>query len=189
MTERRNAETLALLKDKYPVKPLKDRTEPSEIPRWAKLACTRMIALGETLEEAAGHFGKKRSTLSKWANTPAMLAWSKQLEDWADDPVKVAQSMIKGSVLEAALDQLWAIEAAKSQGDYREVRIATRDILATHEILKPSQHTKAGAAPVVIQLQLGGDVEVPVVKTAYDTIIPEAEYNLLPEDPDTGAGE
>ena len=166
---------IAMLKS-LPRKDMKDRVEPSDVPRWVKVAMAKKEILGHTYEEAADEFNKKASSLEKYNRSPWIKAWRAELCDIADDPLQVAGLILKGSVLEAALDQLWAIEAAKHRGDYKEVRLGTRDILQSHDLMVTQQRGGGAQQGVVINITMpkGVSAEPLTVEADYEVIEQES---------------
>ena len=162
-----------------------DRIGAADVPRWVKMAMTKVEILGLSYKEAALEFKKKGATLEKYAHAPFIREWREQLRAWASDPVRVANAVIKGSVIEAALDQVWAIETAKNANDYKEVRLGTKDILATHNILKPATASGRGDSKIMVSVNLGGSIdalEAPAAtaEISYEEVIAEkADYEIL----------
>ena len=158
--------------------PMKERTEPSEVPRWVKIAYAKRDILGLSYQEAADEFGKKAATLKNYNISPWVKAWRKELVAIAEDPLQVAGLILKGSVLEAALDQLWAIEAAKHRGDYKEVRLGTRDILQSHDLMVTQKSGGGAQQGVVINITMPKGVSA-------EPLTVEADYEVIDSDTDT----
>jgi hypothetical protein len=154
-----------------------ERTEPSDVPRWVKIAMAKKEILGLTYKDAADEFGKAARTLETYKMSPWVKAWRKELNDIADDPLQVAGLILKGSVLEAALDQLWAIEAAKHRGDYKEVRLGTRDILQSHDLMVTQKSGGGAQQGVVINITMPKGVSA-------EPLTVEADYEVIENDPD-----
>jgi hypothetical protein len=156
---------------------MKERVEHSDVPRWVKIAYAKKEILGLSYQEAADEFGKKAATLKNYNISPWVKAWRTELNDIADDPLQVAAMILKGSVLEAALDQLWAIEAAKHRGDYKEVRLGTRDILQSHDLMVTQQRGGGAQQGVVINITMpkGMSTEPITVEADYEVIEQEGE--------------
>ena len=169
---------IAMLKS-LPRKDMRDRIEPSDVPRWVKVAMAKKEIMGDSYKEAAAEFGKAAGTLEAYNKSPWIKAWRTQLEAIADDPLQVAGLILKGSVLGAALDQLWAIEAAKHRGDYKEVRLGTRDILQSHDLMVTQQRSGGAQQGVVINITMpkGISAEPLTVEADYEVIEPEQEEN------------
>jgi hypothetical protein len=171
--------------DKYTSKPMEERTEPSDVQRWVKHAFTKIEVLGLTYDEAAAEFGRKGHTLQKYARAPIIREWREQLREFANDPVAMGTAVIRGSVLEAALDQIWAIETAKASKDYKEVRLGTKDILATHNVLKPASSSARADGKLTISINMGGAIaslEPPMAEAEveYIEVIKKvADYEIL----------
>ena len=168
---------IAMLKS-LPQRKHSERTEPSDVPRWVKVAMAKKEIMGDSYEEAAAEFGKAAGTLEAYNKSPWVKAWRAQLEAIADDPLQVAGLILKGSVLGAALDQLWAIEAAKRRGDYKEVRLGTRDILQSHDLMVTQQRSGGAQQGVVINITMPKGMSA-------EPIMVEADYEIVDNDPDT----
>jgi hypothetical protein len=171
--------------DKFKSKPMEERTQPSDVPRWVKMAFTKIEVLGLTYKEAAKEFNRAGPTLEKYARAPIIREWREQLREFANDPVAMGTAVIRGSVLEAALDQIWAIETAKASKDYKEVRLGTKDILATHNVLKPASSSQRADGKLTISVNLGGAVpslEPPraTAEVEYTEVVKEVEdYEII----------
>lgn len=171
--------------DKYGSKPMEERTSPSDVPRWVKMAFTKIEVLGHTYKEAAKEFGRTGRTLEKYARAPIIREWRDQLREFANDPVAMGTAVIRGSVLEAALDQIWAIETAKASNDYKEVRLGTKDILATHNVIKPASSSARADGKLTISVNLGGalaSLEPPqaTAEVEYSEVITDtADYEIM----------
>jgi hypothetical protein len=155
-----------------------ERTTAADVPRWVKMAMAKVEVLGLSYKDAAKEFNKSSRTLDTYARAPYIIEWRKQLREWAEDPIRVANAIIRGSVIEAALDQVWAIETAKAGGDYKEVRLGTKDILATHNVLKPANTTGRGESKLMVSINLGGTLdalEAPagVTEVSYEEVVSE----------------
>ncbi|KKL28743.1 hypothetical protein LCGC14_2372090 [marine sediment metagenome] len=160
-------------------KDMADRTEARDLPRWVKLAVAKHELLGVTWKETIENTKHSPSTLSGYKKAPAFKDWQIQLQEIADDPMKIAQLILRSSVAESAMDYLGVIEAAKELGDYKEVRLATKDLLKTYELLKDERSNKGASGPIVVQVNLGNmSVEVPEVEAEYEV--------LVDEEPDAG---
>ncbi len=152
-------------------KDMADRTEARDLPRWVKLATAKHELLGITWMETVEGTKHSPSTLSNYKKAPAFKEWQKQLQEIADDPMKIAQLILRSSVAESAMDYLGVIEAAKELGDYKEVRLATKDLLKTYELLKDERSNKGASGPIVVQVNLGNmTVDVPEVEAEYEIL-------------------
>ena len=158
------------------VRKMGERVEPSDVPRWVKIAMAKKEILGLSYKDAADEFGKKGGSLEAYNKSPWVKAWRKELKDIADDPLQVAGMILKGSVLEAALDQLWAIEAAKHRGDYKEVRLGTRDILQSHDLMVTQQRGGGAQQGVVINITMPKGVSA-------EPVTIEADYEVIDNEP------
>ena len=159
-------------------KDMADRTEAKDLPRWVKLAVAKHELLGMTWKETMDRVKQSPSTLSSYKKAPAFKLWQAELREIADDPMRIAQLILRSSVAESAMDYLGVIEAAKDLGDYKEVRLATKDLLKTYELLKDERSNKGASGPIVVQVNLGNmSVDVPEV---------EAEYEILDEGGEDG---
>jgi hypothetical protein len=165
------------LKSLPPGKEMSERVGPEDVPRWVKVAMAKVDILGDTYKDAAAEFGKSGSTLKNYNTSPFVKSWRASLQEIAEDPVQVAGLILKGSVLEAALDQLWAIEAAKKDMDYKEVRLGTRDILQSQNLLQTQYGGKRSSAePIVINITLpGAEVKPLAIETDYEVIDAEID--------------
>lgn len=157
-------------------KDMADRTEARDIPRWVKLAIAKHELLGCTWVETIENTKHSPSTLSGYKKAPAFKDWQEQLQEIADDPMKIAQLILRSSVAESAMDYLGVIEAAKELNDYKEVRLATKDLLKTYELLKDERSNKGASGPIVVQVNLGNmSVDVPEVEAEYKVLHDESE--------------
>ena len=160
-----------------------DRTEPKDLPRWVKLCVAKYELLGMSWKETMEKVNKSPATLSNYKKAPAFKAWQAQLAEIADDPTRLAQLILRSSIAESAMDYLGVIEAAKDLGDYKEVRLATKDLLKTYELLKDERSNKGASGPIVVQVNLGNmSVDVPEVETEHLEVLPVIEHD--DEEPD-----
>ena len=160
----------------YTKKEMKERLEPSDVPRWVKVAMAKKEVLGLSYEDAAKEFNRKAGTLEAYNKSPWVKTWRAELAGIVADPLQVAGLILKGSVLEAALDQLWAIEAAKHRGDYKEVRLGTRDILQSHDLMVTQQRGGGAQQGVTI------NITMPKGVTAEPLMV-EADYEVIENEP------
>ena len=156
-----------------------DYKNPSELPRWVKMVVAKHELLGLSWREAAEECKKSAGSLSRYKKSVAFDVWEGQLRAIADDPMRLAQLVLKSSLMESALDYLGVIESAKDVNDYKEIRLATKDLLKTYELLKDERSNKGASGPIVVQVNLGNmSVEVPEVEAEYEV--------LIDEEPDAG---
>jgi hypothetical protein len=151
------------------------RENIADLPSWVKVACVKYELMGLTWREAAEEMNKKDGTLRKYAKSPAVKKWREEVRKSIDDPRFLADVILRASEMEASLDYLWALDKAKQVGDYKEVRLATKDLLASAGILKlSSQHAnEPGANIITINLQLPPglkQLEAPTIESDFSVI-------------------
>lgn len=149
-----------------------DYTHPSQIPRWAKIAIARKELLGATWNESVEGLDRAGQSAMRYGNCPAGKILREQMREFVDDPVQLAQFVLRSNVHEIAIDYMGVIEAAKAAGDYKEVRLAAKDILKTYDVIKDqTRNADALGAPMIIHIDLGSaHFEVPEVKTTHKVI-------------------
>jgi hypothetical protein len=144
------------------------KVETSELPKWAKLALARCILYDETHEEAAKYHGKAKNTLDQYACSPAGKKWRAHLEEIADDPVRIAEAMIRASATGVVFDVFWALETAKQARDFAEVGVITRDLMNRIPELRAQSQPSNANTPTQIVINLGGgSLEPAVVDTSH----------------------
>ena len=157
-----------------------DVTNIANLPRWVKTAIVRRELMGLTWKEAAEPHGRAAQTAANWGASPAGKKWRASIHSIQDDPIQMAGLVLRGTTLEAALDYLAAIDAAKANQDYKEVRLATKDLLATHDLIKPQGTQRSGnVGGVIINVTLPPGVqalEAPEITSDYSIIEAEVEF-------------
>ncbi len=114
----------------------KDKLEPSELPGWIRTAFVYIELEGKTYTEAAELFNRSASTLGQYALSPATKKWRAALRSVANDPAVLAKGILEAAVADCAANLLWAIEAAKRAGDFKEVRVGSAALLDRLNIQK-----------------------------------------------------
>jgi len=153
-------------------------TTIQSLPRWVKACLTVREMRGLDYNSAASQFGRKGATLSSYAITPAGKEWRASVNSIASDPAGMAEMILRSTLADAGLDYIWALEVAKERRDYKEVRLATKDLLQTYDILKPSSDG-GGHAPVVIQINLGSeDIAPPEITSMYTIEEDKIEWEI-----------
>lgn len=151
----------------------------SDLPKWAKLAMARTIIYDETYKEAAAHYDKSTSSLEKLASSPAGKKWRAQLSTLADDPVFIAEALIRSNAAGVTFDAFWALEAAKGAQDYKEAGVIARDLMDRIPELRRQQTATSRGAPQIV-INMGGDVslEPMTVETHHSAQIETGEITL-----------
>lgn len=159
-----------------------ERTEITDLPRWVRTALVQHITLDWPLERCARHYGKKVSTLQKYACSPAAKQWKAELTKFADDPKAMAEATLKASAMQITLDYMKAYQSAMDAGDYKEVGVVSRDILDRIGMVKKDT-SKGGQQRSIIHINLGQGVslDVPFVETSFEGIV-EGEYTEVNSD-------
>lgn len=97
--------------------------EPEKLPRWAKLAIAKYhLGMHDTWKEAAEAAGKSPGSLYNYRDTPGGEAYDARFQDILDDPMTVAENLLRGEAASFTLDFISMFEAAKDANDYTEVR-------------------------------------------------------------------
>lgn len=160
-----------------------EKTRIADLPKWAKLALARRELYGETHEEAAKHFGRTKSSLEKYASSPAGKTWIGSLEELGNDPVFVAESLIRSNALGVTFDAFWALELAKEKGDYKEVGVISRDLMdRVPEIRKSQAGGHTAPAQIIIQFGGGASFEPLAVETEHSRAVEaaqEADFEIV----------
>lgn len=140
--------------------------DPADLPRWAKMALVEHVMLGENLETAAKHRGKSRSQLQKYSSSPAGKKWKAEITKIADDPVKLAEMMIRSSIHSVTAEYLAALDTAIQAGDYKEVGVMSRDMLDRMGVTKKKDDVREQKTAIVINLQTTS-LDVPTIRSTY----------------------
>jgi hypothetical protein len=147
----------------------KDRTELSDLPRWAKTAMVHHEVMGETWAEAAKPHNRKADTLLNYAKSPAGHKWRAQLRKFADDPVALAEAYIRGNALNITLDRIAFLEMAKQAGDFAEADKMARDLQdRIPELAKKSSRGDSGAMTIHLTLPGGFSLDPITVQSASE---------------------
>ncbi len=155
--EKRNA--LALLRER-PYDVMK-KAEPSDLPGWVKAAFVEVDIGGKTYRQASELFKRNPSTLGSYARCPGAKKWREALRRLLDDPALMAKAVLESAVADSAANLIWAIEAAKMVGDYKEVRVGSAALLdrlniqkKDKEAPKPTIHIHIGSVePEIITVK------------------------------------
>ena len=161
---------LAMLKQGTPAH---EREEVKELPRWVKTALVFKEVYGESYTEAAKRMKKSGATLSQYAQSPAGHKWRDQLQRLADDPVALAEAMLRGNSLNITLDRLAFLEMAKEAGDFAEADQIARDILDRIPELAKKTPAKTGMMGGILQIVL------PAGSTSLEPLMVQTEYKML----------
>ena len=151
------------------------REDPKDLPSWVKVACVKYELMGLNWKQAAEEMNKKYDTLHKYTRSPAAHKWREEVRKSIDDPKFLADAILRATTMEASLDYIWALDKAKQVGDYKEVRLATKDLLASEGILKLSQNKTqdAGMGTITINLQLPAglsQLEAPTIDSSFSVV-------------------
>ena len=163
--------------------PLNSRcTTVAHLPRWVKAALTVHEMHNESYHSCAKPYNKVGGTLANWANTPGGLAWRASLHSIANNPAVMAEMLLRSTLGEAGSDYIWSMEAAKERNDYKEVRLATKDLLGSYGILRPMSEDNAPGA-VSINITLGaGETELIAPEVTSSFTIVEAKFEWSEDD-------
>lgn len=146
-----------------------DRTELSDLPRWAKTALVEFEIMGLTWEEAAKRHNRTGATLSQYGKSPAGQKWREQLRRFADDPVALAEAMIRGNALNITLDRIAFLEGLKEAGDFVEADKIARDLQdRIPELAKKSGNKQAGGMTIHLTLPGGNSLDAVVVQSVSE---------------------
>ena len=153
------------------------KQEPWELPGWVKTAFVFVDIGSKTYAEAAKEFGKSGQTLNSYAKSPAAKKWRASVAEVGNDPEVLAKGVLQAAVADAAAYLLWALEAAKRVGDYKEVRMLSGEILDRLQVLQKTKEI-VPQRPPVIHLHVGDggkiaklEVESEIVEGEVDEII------------------
>lgn len=176
----RGKERLAAVRENFPKSHGYEIEEVSDLLPWVKAAITRVCVSGETIDEAAAAYGKKGGTLRNYYYSPAGVKWRAGLREFTDDPVRMAESLLRATTLGVTLEYLGALEAAKSAGDYKEIGVMSRDLLDRQGVEKKrGGDDSKKPTTIVLNLGAGFTLEAPTVKASYtaksDEITVDAE--------------
>lgn len=149
---------------------IQDTELPRQLPQWVRHALANKILFGLTYEQTAKRSGKSTSAVQKYGMSPAGQEWMRLIEEQADDPVAVAQSMMQASVIGVSQSYLKAVRAAEAAEDYNAVAAMSRDILDRFGVRKNSP---LGGKGNTLTINLGSfTLEAPLVETSYREIMP-----------------
>ena len=167
-------EEIAKLKN-LPQKKMRDRTEPSDLPNWAKTALVKRELYGLTWKEAAQEFNRTAGTLKNYGLSPIGKDIRQQVGDFRDNPVEVAKAMLAANALGITLDRLTALEWAKDARDYQQVDKIASDLQDRIGITKKSPKSDT---PMSITIQWsGGSFEAPVIEAEAEEVV-ESDYEI-----------
>ena len=167
--------------------PPNKREEVKDLPRWVKTALVYKEVYGESYNEAAERFKHKGGTLSQYAASPAGKTWRAGLQRIADDPVALAEAMLRGNSLNITLDRISFLEMAKNAGDYAEADKIAKDIMdRVPELAKKSGTKDSGGMTIHLTLPGGFTLDpIQVTSSAEPLKLPgtvEADYEIVTPD-------
>jgi hypothetical protein len=136
----------------------RDREEITDLPHPVRIAMARKWIEGLTWEEIAKQSGRSQKALEAWAKSPAARKWRAALTEDLDDPTKIAELVIRSSLVGVTLGYMAAYDLAQQEGDYKEIGIMSRDLLDREGVTKKGTPASVAGATINITLQ-AGDVE------------------------------
>lgn len=142
--------------------------EVSALPVWAKMALARRALAGFSLRQAAKQSGKSHENLRKYAQSPAAKEWEATLRDLAEDPMRVADLMLKEAAAEVTADRFLIFEAAKDLGDWKLADTIAKDLQDRMGIVakRSSEDQK-----IELRISLGGvPLDVPSIEAEYEIV-------------------
>jgi hypothetical protein len=159
--------------------PPNKREEPTDLPRWVKSALVFKEVYGESYNESAERFKRTGATLSQYAGSPAGKKWREQLTRFADDPIALAEAMLKGNALNITLDRIMFLEGLKEAGDFVEADKIARDLQdRIPELAKKTPKLGLSGGILQIVLPAGAGMEPLMVATEHK-LIEEAEFTVV----------
>lgn len=167
------------------VVPANEKENVEDLPRWVKTAFIMKDLDGLTYKEIAKRFNRSPKTIKNYASSPAAKEFRSLVQDWADDPINVAEAYLKGNALSVSLDRIAFLEMAIQAGDYKEGDRIARDLQDRIGLTKKA--SKGDVAPsITIQLPEGTTAQA--IEADYEVLDEEsveADYEVLTE----GGGE
>lgn len=164
-----------------------EREDPADLPGWVKVALIRYELYGYTWQEVAKLAGRSYNSLQKFKKSPAAKKWREITRERLQDPDFIAESLLRAETLGASLDYIWAMDRARELGDYKEVRLAAKDLLASEGLLKTHQSQKptidAGSITINLQLPPGiNQLEPVVIESEHEILqLGEGDVEVLDE--------
>ena len=169
--------------NELPTKRKQDRKELSDIPGWARVAIVYKelfdVSMKDTLELL--RIDRAVSTFSQYRKSPAGKKLRKQIERFKEDPVAMAETLLRSSAMQITVDRLLFLEAAKASGNYKEADRIARDLQdRVPELAKKTGGAQAAQSGMVIQVQFSGSEKnlEPIRVTSSHSPVEEAEYEI-----------
>jgi hypothetical protein len=149
--------------------PPREREDVKDLPRWVKSALVYKEVYGESYNEASQRFKHAGKTLENYAQSPAGKKWREGLQRFADDPIQLAEAMIRGNALNITLDRMAFLEMAKEAGDFAEADKIARDLQdRIPELAKKSGQKQTGGMTIHLTLPGGIDLNAVVAQSAAE---------------------
>lgn len=131
-----------------------------DLPKWARIALAERALHDLTYDEAAQAHKRSGDILRQYGASPAGKAWVAQIEKVSEDPVALADSLIRASALGVTMDVLWALEVAREKQDHVAVGTIGRDLMDRIPELAKKGGAQVALGATQITIQLGGDMGV-----------------------------
>lgn len=161
------------------------RKNYADVPRWVRLALVEYeMSDDATYESVAKKYGRKGSSLSQYARSPAMKRWRDEIRKYVENPTRLAESMLRSNIANITLDYLLAFQGAIDAGDYKEVGHMARDILDRNGVRKKEKGTPQQKPTLVINLGGGVSLEREMVETTFEAPADavEGDYEFLDDE-------
>lgn len=165
------ASKLAHLRENYV--PAIAKENVSDLPRWVKTALAYCEIFGDTYEEAAKRAGRTGKTLGNYASSPAGQKWRAALNGISDNPVQLAETLIKSQTFDMSLEYLQVYEAAKAANDYKEQRLIIMDWLNRGGVERSGGASLSDFKPTIVVNVTGG------IGSSIDVEMSESEHTRV----------
>lgn len=172
----------AKLKDLRQIHP-SERTELSDLPGWAKVAIMHKALFEISFKDTLKLLGINRapSTLNNYWKTPAGKMLRESVDKFRDDPVAMAEALLRSSAMHITVDRLIFLEMAKASGNFVEADKIARDLQDRVPELAKKSASKSGAGGMTIHVTLPGGNNEPIMVESDHHQLPDyqdAEYEV-----------
>lgn len=131
-----------------------EMVEFQDLPAWVRTVAAMHDLLGMSWEEAAKRCGRAGGSASQYNKSPAFQRWREELKTVANDPIKMAEYILKASAASVTVDYFAAYEKANEAGDFNAVSKMSQDLLDRIGITRKKDNS--GSGNIKIELTLGG---------------------------------
>jgi len=153
-------------------------TEFIKLPAWVRTAITMHVVLGHSWAVVSKRTGRNPSTLKEYVKSPAVKEWLAQLEEFAVNPIAMAEATLKANALDISMEYMLAYEKAIESNDYNSVAKISQDLLDRVGITKKRDHKDTPEVKVTLNIGSDASIEVPEISASFEEVVEDADFEI-----------